>query len=881
MRKNKKIGKRLAAAIVIAMAAAGSYYTYPLAKAVMQRENAVHIQANSIENSTLIVGTHLIHISALNDELYDIAVKSGEASGQNRIYYKSELGDGKWYDITSASSLSDITGEGEEVSQEEIQSLLLTHHTKSDGITYDLKKNIAVCIYDISDAYELEAMQELQPLCYQRELMKEREKNTELQTGGAQLVDEFLKLEVATEQTKVYDDQLDALQEYYKSMKKDGTQNENIEAVQKVMRKLDALRRKEVLEKVKKALAELEEDIRDVSKISEKKEIQASEVYDVDEALLEAVLTCQENVKESIITYEGSSFDEGNTKMSKMEYDLSKSLVRNCDTDPEGSLKTVEQLVHLNHIINGSMIAPASEAEILSELISDMEDEYKAVLEQKDEEKEIETKRNELQFYIQSKQERLTPEEAQTFLGECQEKSQEFLNAAADKDTKKSAFASVQQYQSWLKELISSSLSGNETSDLQRWKEEKEKLEQQKLSALDNNQVEEAKKIQTLIDNAAQKIEEEEKAINNEISRLNTLKQQLEAGEDNTGEEGSKEEKMRNIEQQIALLSVKLPQNSAAVNIQETKDKLLQMIETHEIAKSSKEEALDLIEGLGALLAGGSQTAGEALKEVYQTMAKDAYLTEQKEYDSMLNRIEELIAQNQVVVNQSLLNEVQAFSALKTVLGENLGNLTFETEKAEEEASKEQETTEEASEAEPEETDETQKEYHFTYNPGALDREDLPAAILALTQAAEQTKNTVLEELAAVMAEEVYNQEEASPIFLSRREGLQQYAPVSKLADILGYRYVWSDTKKMAVISKGGSYYGFQAFRKDVERPDGEREELPYSALFYGEIYIPFSYVEEEFGCEIISLGNTGYAVFADDEILQRKEEIEQALFAL
>ena len=131
-----------------------------------------------------------------------------------------------------------------------------------------------------------------------------------------------------------------------------------------------------------------------------------------------------------------------------------------------------------------------------------------------------------------------------------------------------------------------------------------------------------------------------------------------------------------------------------------------------------------------------------------------------------------------------------------------------------------------------------------------------------------------------MMAEEVYNQEEASPIFLSRTEGLQQYAPVSKLADTLGYRYVWSDTKKMAVISKGGSYYGFQAFRKDVERPAGEREELPYSALFYREVYIPFSYMEEEFGCEIVSLGNTGYAVFADDEILQRKEEIEQALFA-
>ena len=66
---------------------------------------AVHIKADEIENSTLAVGTHLIHLSALTDAIYEIAEKSSEESGQNRIYYKSELGGGVWFDITTATSL--------------------------------------------------------------------------------------------------------------------------------------------------------------------------------------------------------------------------------------------------------------------------------------------------------------------------------------------------------------------------------------------------------------------------------------------------------------------------------------------------------------------------------------------------------------------------------------------------------------------------------------------------------------------------------------------------------------------------------------------------------------------------------------------------------
>lgn len=908
-RTGRKIRKKLAVVLVAGMVIAASAYTYPLAKAVFQREDAVKIQAESIENSTLLIGTHLIHISAMNDELYHIAEKSAERSGQNEIYYKSELAEGKWYNISSASSLSDITETGKAVSDEEIEGLLLTHHTKSDGITYNLKKNTAVCIYDIVDPYDLENLEELEPLCNQYDLMKEREKNTDMQTSNGKLVEKFLEQDITTEQTKVYDDQLEALQKYYTSMKKEDYAKENIGVVLKVMGKVDASRRKEALQTISKALNELEENIRDISTVSEKGEVQASEMYDVDEELLEALLESQVKVEESLITYDGNSFDEGTTRMSKMEYDLSKSLVQTCDTSSAESDETVQSLIHLSHIMEGSVIAPVSEVELLNELIKEMEDEYEAVLkkgtgETNDESNSnnIEAKRSELQFYVQSKAERLEPEEAQNFLEECVDKSSEFLEAVPESTTGDTMLSSVHQYQSWLQKLVTKSVAGNATSELQQWKEEKEKLEEQKLSALDHNQVEQAKKIQVLIDEKVSKIETAEKEISDEISRLNEQKQQLEVGEGESEGEGSSAEKIADIEKQIALLNAKLPENSTTLNIQESKHNLLQMIENHQIMEGNQEEASIHVEALGALLSAGSQTAGEALKEVYQAMAADTYLSESKVYDTLMNRIEELVTDNQVVLNQSLFSETQAFQALKNILGDGIGTLFIQNsdvndmeenngEEIEENTDEDTDEGEENIDGDTEEDgegnadenlteqhQEMQTKYKYTYDASKVDKTDLQAAILALADIAEQTENTALENLALAMVQTVYNQEEDTGIFLYRSDDLEKFAPVSELADYLGYRYVWSDTKKTAVMSKGSTYYSFQAFRRDVDRGKGQREELPCNALFSQQVYIPFTYIEEEFECRVTAVGNTGYGIFADETVLEKAEQIEQQL---
>ena len=130
--------------VVVLVAAIGSASL--ISGAIWNEEEAVHIRSEDIESSTLIIGAHLIHLSALTQPLYDIAEESAGESGQNDMYYKSELADGTWFEISSATALADITSEGSPVSDSVVEALFMTYHTKSDGVTYDLRTNTPVNI---------------------------------------------------------------------------------------------------------------------------------------------------------------------------------------------------------------------------------------------------------------------------------------------------------------------------------------------------------------------------------------------------------------------------------------------------------------------------------------------------------------------------------------------------------------------------------------------------------------------------------------------------------------------------------------------------------------------------------------------------------------
>ena len=134
---------------------------------------SVQVSEADIESGTLIIGSHLIHINGLTDELYSIAQESANEFNQDKIYYKSELANGSWFEITTATSIADITTQGNPVSKGFInEELRFTHLTDSKGVTKDLRTGETVSIYDIPEPYDLEVMEELEPLKLQYQILQ-------------------------------------------------------------------------------------------------------------------------------------------------------------------------------------------------------------------------------------------------------------------------------------------------------------------------------------------------------------------------------------------------------------------------------------------------------------------------------------------------------------------------------------------------------------------------------------------------------------------------------------------------------------------------------------------------------------------------------------
>lgn len=373
----KKIG---ILSVFLVLAAAGVFLSDPEnILGVFDSDRAVHIRPSEIENSTLIIGTHLIYLYGLNEELYSLAMDSASASGQSRIYYKSELSDGAWFDITEANSLGEITDRGKKVEEGEIEVLFFTHHTKSDGITYDLLTNQPVCVFDIREHYELENMEELQTVKLQYDMMAKQEGQTDTLKRNLNLVEYFFSTETHTEDTDLYDMQMKALQTYYNRLS--GQEAQTGEVVMHVMKKLDYARHFIVLGIAEEQLEVLLDSVG--STYPDNGETEEVE-FTLDNALLTAIGESQSAVGESLAQAQGNQLAQGTTAISDMEYRLSQDLIREAVAENfEGCDACAARLGYLFHITDGVIKDREGELEILDDLKKTAkEEEYEFVLRQ-------------------------------------------------------------------------------------------------------------------------------------------------------------------------------------------------------------------------------------------------------------------------------------------------------------------------------------------------------------------------------------------------------------------------------------------------------------------------------------------------------------------
>lgn len=126
---------------------------------------ALRPKAGEFPDKTIIIGAHAIVIDSLTQDLLDSAKKSVEETGQSRIYFKSDIKKGVWFDITSSTDASQISVTTDNiVDNSEIDKLKLNYYTNREGKTIDLRTGDSVETSMMDDIANPENLEELNGL---------------------------------------------------------------------------------------------------------------------------------------------------------------------------------------------------------------------------------------------------------------------------------------------------------------------------------------------------------------------------------------------------------------------------------------------------------------------------------------------------------------------------------------------------------------------------------------------------------------------------------------------------------------------------------------------------------------------------------------------
>ena len=576
---------------------------------LFRKEEAVHIDPSTIENATLAIGTHLIYLHSLNEEIYVIALESASDSGQDKWYYKSELAGGMWLDISDAGSIKDITAAGKIVDDSEIEALYFTHHTKSDKITYDLKTNAQVCIFDIRGVYELELMPELEALKLQYDIMQESKSSTKTAVRNQKLVENFWKMQVRSDATDQCDAQIQALQGYYNELAESGADSRETQMVLNVMKKIDNARRAAVLSMINSGIVSLQDAVANVEDEEEELEL--------DDNLLAAVGESQYAVGESMTEAQGNMLVKGNTIISEAEYELSMEMILNAEGKNYFLCDEQNQkLQYLDNINSGRIVQRQEELTLLNTLIDLADKRYSerlasgvtqqyitlsaqnvshAALQNKMREDmaEADAARSELQFLLQAKVERQKNDAAQNYVFSRIQDASVFKTVIKIDDYKQEYQNSVTAYIDWLNNLL---LNVKEESGSQSKEEllyeQRADLQEQKLQALDNLDLDTAKRIDAKIAEINDKINVSQAAFSEQLQELTqkkaTLEKKLANNPQNT-QNADLQAELSGLEAAIADCQSNLPSDSQTANIMACKSEILRLIAKGDISDTAQE----------------------------------------------------------------------------------------------------------------------------------------------------------------------------------------------------------------------------------------------------------------------------------------------------
>ena len=866
----------IAAAVIGALIVSGLY-----AQGFWDDSRAVHIKPREIEDSTLAVGTHLIHLSALNDSLYEIAEKSAEESGQNQIFYKSELGEGAWFDISSAYSLNDITLGGSPVTDEEMEALFFTHHTMSDGVTYDLRTGEAVNIFDIRDPYDLESMEELSPLkLYYDQLLE-----IQGESDTTRRIDTFWQTPVSGDEgpaaVRDNEERLYGLQDYLDTLNARGADSRETGKVTSVMEAVDAARRHAVFEVVEYELerylneelgqpppppvTEEEEGSEEDGGSGEEEEEDSGgagidpEKFDQD--LLSAVSESLGNVKNSLIDCEGRMLSEGQTVMSRAEYQYSNDLISHAKAGSGDSCdQDVERLILLDNISNDVISDRPKELSLLGgTLIGEASSRYREALGQgetaeykaqaaknapqavlnrfiKEGVGEIDARRGELEFLLEAECLRLDPASGMELLDGWVDRVSGFAGLIPDDAFQSGAADSVDAFANYLtnkRRALEMASGGNLMDELNA---EKDDLQTRRLSALDKNDLAGAKALAEKISD----VEEEIRALEAEsAARLGALQDQvsaLEAAGDLGGAAAAKAD--------LANLEKSLSDGSLGSLITQLKRDALDAIAAGAggLGTGAGEDGLPGEAGAGE--GGGAEAAAGAL------LAQDAVdaLSELLPASPKL-----VLPAMQEIYNELLLSggDQGLIDSLEQAILENPAALREEL------------------------SADTLRSMVDGFDGGAVSK------LLAVELYYQETGSQDALQLLSALARKEAGV--GNPMVFERiQDSAGEYLPLTAVQAVTGWRFVWEKNTSLGVLARGKEYYGFTLYSIRVVRdPDEKQTELmDRMAKNKAGIHIPEEYAAARFGVQACYLSGTTLGCAYDGGTMAEARELLALLLA-
>lgn len=816
-----RITKKKTIAILLGICVvAGIFNDTVSVKAVFDESTAVpysqYASSHTIENSTLFIGTYLIHSQALTDELYEKALDSASESGQSSVYYKSELAGGVWFDISDASSLAEISTAGVMVEESELADLWVTHWTDSSGITHDARSDAAVSIFDIPAPYDLYNLPELEPIRIQYDNAFSSD-SSGVNKYYYNTLKSFFELNLRNAVTDECDRQLAGLQACYETLQAQ-EETELAEIVSTLMSRIDARRRAEVFSQLSQIDDNQLDQLQNRCSGSGFRSGDYDEEQFVENAnVADAIGSAMESCQESYIEHSGNMLEEGVTVLKNLEYEDSLQAINMSSGGWNSSMEpALLELRDLYHIQDDIIANRDEELSLLdSKLLSRIMDKYvqsisagangtyraaasngiseaarRQILE--DQKTDVNANRSELQYLVQAKTNRMDSQESLDYVYEQIDVAYGYKGRILSDAFAQKAEETVDAYILWLQQLARSIISSNAelSSGLQDLESRKEELQNQRADALADNDLSAARRYDAMID-----------AVDDDIANKQA---ELNAVLTNPHSSASDKARAANEAGDTTLLN----------NINQMKNSVLEAIADGNLDSDGLD---NMISGLAAM------GAEDALNEI-----KDAV-----DDDGLRKAVEDAIEESRESSLHGLLDGSGGAGGLdlegliESLLGAPFGELSVD-EKA-------------AATAAADRLGES----------GSPSMADL--ALEFLNQCLRENNGYIYEKLNGQTSE---------------------YIPLKTVAYAVKYRYIYSDSKREATLSHRGKIYYFEVAKQEVTFRDGSTEPISAPVQMQGLPYVAETDAQKYFSCEAEYIEGSSYGICLNEKMKKLVEEL-------